>query len=139
MESLENMGFSGLISDEYLEALDEDLLSAFIENDLAVRMKEADLRGDLFREQPFIMGVKEDGETLLVQGIIDAYFIENGEAVLVDYKTDKAKSQDDFRQVYTPQLKAYKKAIEAALDIRVKEAYIYSLELKEAICLDLND
>ena len=85
------------------------------------------------------MGVKEDGETLLVQGIIDAYFIENGEAVLVDYKTDKAKSQDDFRQVYTPQLKAYKKAIEAALDIRVKEAYIYSLELKEAICLDLND
>lgn len=30
-------------------------------------------------------------ETILVQGIIDAYFTEDGEIVLVDYKTDRVR------------------------------------------------
>lgn len=60
-------------------------------------MKTAAEQNALYREQPFVIAQKMNQieaawngeETVLVQGIIDAYFIEDDEIVLVDYKTDK--------------------------------------------------
>ena len=50
----------------------------------------------LKREQPFVLGYEAsklienipEGETVLMQGVIDAYLEEDGELVLLDYKTD---------------------------------------------------
>ena len=55
-------------------------------------------QGLLYREQPFVLGIDAkrldqdlpEGEKVLIQGIIDVFFIENGEIVLLDYKTDVA-------------------------------------------------
>ena len=67
---------------------------------LGQRMKKAAMKKHLYREQPFVIqrnaSMLDDGwknETVLVQGIIDAYFMEEEEIVLVDYKTDP----DTFR------------------------------------------
>ena len=59
-------------------------------------MQQAARRGALHREQPFVLGMPADqvnrewnnGEEVLIQGIIDAWFYEEDGIVLVDYKTD---------------------------------------------------
>ena len=71
---------------------------AFVTSSLGQRMKEAAENRLLFREQPFVISREAEelnpdweGERILVQGIMDAYFMEDGELILVDYKTDKVK------------------------------------------------
>jgi len=66
----------------------------------------------------------------LVQGMIDCWFIEDGSAVLIDYKSDMIKgTQADKARVlserYTVQLNYYAKAIEAASGLKVKERIIW--------------
>ena len=110
------------------------------------RMKQAQSEGCLFREQPFVIEVlasdilkTETGEeTMLVQGIIDAFFEENGKIVLLDYKTDYVEQQDgsDLVGKYGIQLKYYQKALERMLEKPVEEKYIYSVNLERAFALE---
>ena len=72
---------------------------------------------------------------VLVQGIIDAWFIEDGEIVLLDYKTDRVDSEEELITRYQIQLDLYKRALEAATDMKVKEVYIYSFGLGKVIRL----
>ena len=53
-------------------------------------------------------------ETVLVQGIIDAYFMEGDEIVLVDYKTDRVKRGQEQKLIdlYHVQLEDYARALE---------------------------
>ncbi len=105
----------------------------------------------LKKEQQFVMGLpakklKEEyagtslaEEILLVQGIIDAWFEEDGELVIVDYKTDRIAGNDreEFKNLlkkhYRIQLDYYQAALEMNTRKRVKERYIYSFSLEEAI------
>ena len=59
--------------------------------------------------------------------------MENGEAVIVDYKTDRTKTQEEFISAYSGQLDMYKRAMEQLLELPVKETLIYSLELGKEI------
>ena len=83
------------------------------------------------------MGVEENGELRLIQGIIDAFFEEDGEIVLLDYKTDRQKEEDYFRTHYQKQQEAYKNAIEKATGMHVKEAYLYSTVMAREIKLEI--
>ena len=66
---------------------------------------------------------------VLIQGIIDAWFIEGDEIVLMDYKTDRVKEADELIRRYQLQLDLYKRALEASTKMKVKEVYIYSFGL----------
>ncbi len=133
---LETARDSGMISPEYAGAINIDDFVTFIEGSLGARMKAAALRGELRREQQFVMGVpSEDGDSQLIQGIIDAFFIEDGEAVLVDYKTDRIRDEAALKETYEGQQNAYAKAIEGALGLHVKEKILYSVELGHGINL----
>lgn len=115
----------------------------FSKSFLAVRMKEAAQRGQLYREQPFVIAmpanqIKKEYETeeeILVQGIIDAYFEEEDGLILVDYKTDKVQKgqEKELAEKYTVQMQYYKKALEMITDREVKEIYIYSTGLGKAV------
>ena len=75
-------------------------------------------------------------EYVLVQGIIDLYFIdENDKLVLVDYKTDYVENNEESSliQKYKKQLELYKRCLESALDKKVDEIYIYSTYLNKEI------
>jgi ATP-dependent helicase/nuclease subunit A len=72
-------------------------------------------------------------EKFLVLGKADLVFIENGEAVVVDYKTDRTKNENEFIDAYSGQLDMYRRAMEQILGIPVKETVIYSLELGKTI------
>ena len=112
---------------------------------LGERMAQAAKENRLYREQPFVISVEaseidakwNQGEKVLVQGIIDAYFVEDGEIVLVDYKTDKVRCGEEQKLVdlYHVQLEDYAKALERMLGMKVKEKYIYSFTLDKSILL----
>lgn len=107
-------------------------------------MQAAARCGTLKKEHPFVIGIpysqvyKEEGadtdELVMVQGIIDAYFEEDGKLVLVDYKTDFV--QEDVKEVltkrYRTQLMYYEQALCQVTGKRVKERMIYAFTNGEA-------
>ena len=134
---------AGKIPSSYANDLPAAGILAFLRSGLAKRMADADSEGRLFREQSFVLGIEADRvnpgfpheETFLVQGIIDACFLENGEWVLVDYKTDRVDHPDELRERYRVQLDLYERALTQITGMRVREKLIYSVFLRETIAL----
>ena len=97
----------------------------------------------VYKETPFYTYINtkeiyntENEENILVQGIIDLYYItKDDEIALVDYKTDYVENEEELIEKYKIQLEIYKKALEEALNKKVKETYIYSIGLNKAIKL----
>ncbi len=123
---------------EYLKALNEGKLVRFLEKEIAYRMWAADKRGELYREQPFVLGIGADRlgtefpseETVLIQGIIDVFFVERGELVLLDYKTDVVASMEGLWNRYEVQLNYYEEALKKIQRLPVKERLLYSFHLE---------
>lgn len=152
----ENLDYEKIDTKEQIEEQLENMLTTeekksiwisdfyrFAKNPLAVRMKAAAQRGQLYREQPFVIAMPanqmkkeyETEEEILVQGIIDAYFEEEDGLVLVDYKTDKVQKgqEKELIEKYKVQMRYYKKALEMITDREVKEIYIYSTGIGKAV------
>ena len=70
-----------------------------------------------------------DKEMLMIQGIIDAYFVEDGKIVLLDYKTDAVSSMDELWKRYETQMDYYREALEALTHLKVSERRLYSFKL----------
>lgn len=133
------------LTKEYRDAVVTDKIATFLESNLAKRMARADEKGLLYREQPFVYGIsaarinKEfpTDEKILIQGIIDAFFIEDGKIVLMDYKTDVIDRGQELIDRYRTQLDYYKEALEAARGLAVSEMILYSFNLLDEIKVDL--
>ncbi len=133
----------GMIPEEYKDCMWTPDVTTFLSTDLGQRMGKAFRRDELMREKPFMMGIPASElneafpseEMVLIQGIIDAWFIEDGEIVLMDYKTDRVKEGQELIDRYRIQLDYYKRALEATTHMKVKEVYIYSFGLGEVIKL----
>ncbi len=131
------------LTEKERKSVETKMITDFANSDIFKRMKAAFDRNELYRERKFLMqvdgdfieqvqGIKTD-ETMIVQGIIDALFVEDGQYVVVDYKTDKVDDPKKLVKEYDNQLKVYKKAVEQITDKKVKDMIIYSVELgKEA-------
>ena len=72
-------------------------------------------------------------ESLVVQGIADCVFEENGELVIVDYKTDRVKSPSELVQRYRGQLQIYARALTQTLGRPIRECLLYSFHLGREI------
>ncbi len=107
------------------------------------RMKDAAVRQALWKEQPFVLGVdarelypqEQEGEQILVQGIIDVYFEEEDGLVVLDYKTDQVRQAEELVERYHAQLDYYAKALEQMTQKKVKEKVIYSFTLRKEIVM----
>ena len=114
---------------------------AFLQSPLAARFRKAQAEDTLYREQHFMKQVPNDylfpgsdtSEPVILQGIIDAFFIEDGEIVLVDYKSDHVREAETLIGRYQKQLELYAEALEKITGLRVKEKLIYSIILEQAI------
>ena len=140
------MADRGLVPKEALDAIDFGKMETFCRSDIGLRMKQAALAGKLKREQAFVMGVPADtidadypaSETVLIQGIIDAFFEEEDGVVLVDYKTDRVGNEDGeevLKARYAIQLRYYADAIKRGTGKNVKECMIYSFALQKSVPL----
>ena len=131
------------LSEEMADCVHPGDILYFLQSRSGQRMACAAKAGKLYREQPFVLGVKaeeiypdgEDGETILVQGIIDAYFEEEDGLVVLDYKTDRVRAGEELREKYHAQLEYYAEALEKLLLKPVKEKIIYSFALRQEIIL----
>lgn len=95
------------------------------------------------REKPFYLNIpantiynEEIEETILVQGVIDLYYVnKNNELILVDYKTDYIEKDKKYELVnkYKKQLELYQEALEQSFNKKVSKKYIYSTCLGQAI------
>ena len=131
------------LSPEYYEAVNPRKVAAFLRSEAAYRMWRADRENALYREQPFVLGIdaKElanrfegdapEGELLLIQGIIDVFWIESDGIVLLDYKTDKIDSTDALWDRYEAQMDHYSRAIRQITGHPVKERILYSSCLEQ--------
>ena len=100
---------------------------------------------EIQREKPFYINIpakeiydEDIEENILVQGIIDLYYIDkDGKLILVDYKTDYVENRDEKILIdkYRTQLELYKRALEGALGKNVDKMYIYSTYLDKEILL----
>lgn len=139
-DMLNSLQVEGKFSDEERSLLSDRSLYGFFNSDLGQRLI-ASKRVE--RELPFSMlfdGNRvypdvENGERLFLQGIIDTAFVEDGQWVLVDYKTDRVKSGDELIRRYKIQMDLYKEALERLTNMPVKASYIYSFRLYEAVLL----
>ncbi|MEE0955427.1 MAG: UvrD-helicase domain-containing protein [Eubacterium sp.] len=140
---LEKLVADGVFSREDANLIRRKDFVTFLDSDLGRRMAEADRRGQLHREAPFVLEVnahtirKEwpEDQSVLVQGVIDAWFFEGDKIVLVDYKTDHVYTEDgsDLIRKYHDQFRYYRKALEQLAGARVKEMQLYSFGLGKAI------
>ena len=133
-KSMDEMLKKGLITDDMYRLTRPKLIEQFISSDVAARMAQADKRGDLYKEKPFVM----DYEGVLVQGIIDVFWLEDDKIVLLDYKTDRVNAAKELIDRYSTQLKLYADALGRIFStdgksIQADERLIYSFRLQQTI------
>ncbi len=153
---------AGLLTKEERECIrDRDFL-IFAESNLGRRMKAAFERGELYREARFVLGLYESeieefkraaeimgkeqrmeipqpvepsGDIVLIQGIIDAYFVEGNKIIIADYKTDFVREPSRLVNHYYVQLELYKRAVEQITGKTVTEKILYSVTLGKEVTL----
>ena len=113
------------------DAVDVSSVARFFASPLGKRMQSAQ---EVLREKSFSIFQEIDSRRIVVQGMIDACFLEDGRWILVDYKTDRQKTSiQEAAQAHAPQLDIYQKALESATGIEVAEKYVAFLGMGENV------
>ena len=139
--SREQMRASGRLSKEYDGLISLPAMERFLQQEIAGRMAAAAKAGRLYREQPFFMGVPAveldesfpAEEQIIVQGVIDVYLEEDDGLVLLDYKTDRVRMEEELVTRYRTQLELYARALQQIRGLPVREKLIYSFALNRVI------
>ena len=124
-----------LLGEKLAAAVPLDKIYNFVHSELAQRIQNS---SNVKREVSFIMNVppheiygeeymNESGQNVIVQGVIDCYFEEGGEIVIVDYKSDKG-DEEAIAERYKKQMELYKEGIERSTGKKVKECLCYLFE-----------
>ncbi|MBR6628053.1 MAG: helicase-exonuclease AddAB subunit AddA [Lachnospiraceae bacterium] len=138
LDFMEEMKKQLRLSEQFYNAIRPAKVLRFLRSKSAYRMWGAMRRGELYREQPFVYGVEASvlhenmppGEKVLIQGIIDVFFVEEGEIVLLDYKTDVVDDMDKLWERYGTQMDYYEAALQGCMEKKVKEKILYSFYLE---------
>ncbi len=126
----------GFLSDREARAVQVRSIRALMASELGARMKRAELAGTLKREQRFSILVPAselfaDGpeEKVLLQGVVDCSFEEDGKLIIVDYKTDRIPAEvvPERTAYYASQLRAYGSAVERITGLPVSERLLFFL------------
>lgn len=142
---LDELSEKKLISEEMRKSVRNKDILHFLNSQTGKRMKHAWENGTLKREQQFVMGIPasmineeyEGKETVLVQGIIDAYFEEDGKMCIVDYKTDYVENIQELNTRYRAQLIYYGYAVERITGKEIKDRVIYSVKFGESLKIEV--
>ena len=139
-ELLEELVAKKIITTKEKEAIDLDKVLGFTKSKIWEELKTAKV---IEREKPFYINIpaksiynKDTNENILVQGIIDLYYIDkDGNLNLVDYKTDFVENGNEVELIrkYKSQLDLYKKALEQVYNKEVCNTYIYSVYLNKEL------
>lgn len=141
-EELKHLVLSGMLTDEEAEAVDVKSVSAFFESEFYSRMRKSE---KIYKEYSFTCSVPvaelypeipdglAENEVVMIEGVADCAFVENGELVIVDYKTDRAHSPEELIEKYSAQLGIYARCLSEVLGRPVRQTVIYSFRLGREI------
>lgn len=129
------------LSEREYNAVPRDKIKAFFESDIFARIKKSPL---VKREMRFLTELPAnkllaspdkafENEKIIVQGAVDLCFEEDGEIVVLDFKTDHAEDGEALRAAYGGQLAIYALACEKIFEKPVKQTVIYSFALSKEI------
>jgi ATP-dependent helicase/nuclease subunit A len=132
---MERLVAGGYLTAQQAESIDVLRAADFINSALVTRCLNAE---KVYKEYRFNVKIPasavdpEEGErfpdeTIILQGAVDLAFVEDGELVIVDYKTDRVKRAEDLAPLYRRQLELYRGAMEECVGMPVKECIIYSV------------
>lgn len=129
-----------LLTEREADVVNINMLQEFFETDIGKRMR---LSHSVKREVPFvikknaneIINSLNNDDVILIQGIIDCYFYENDEIVIIDYKTDEIidGNIETVKVEYSQQILSYKDAVEKITEKKVKACYLYLFDIGKAI------
>ena len=119
---ISNLVEKNLLTEQEKQAVNREGIVSFIRSDIGRRAAKAK---QLKREQPFTLLKEQDGTEIMVQGIIDCFFEEEGQLVLVDYKNTVLRNEAVLKQRYKEQLDIYAEALEKATGMPVRERYLF--------------
>lgn len=130
-----------ILGEEELSLLNKEQFQTFLSSSLGDCFKKAYREKRLFREKHFMRALpyhslfpeRTEEDEVLLQGIIDAFIVEDDGIILVDYKTDRVKSEEELRERYRKQIMLYSDALEAILGKRVKRRVLYSFYLAKEV------
>lgn len=131
----------GIFTEEQRQYFPVQKVWNLFQSELGKRLIAANQMGQLHKESQYMMAIPvtevypdiNSEETVLVQGIIDLWFQEGEELVLLDYKTDRVNEEKELIERYMGQMKLYQKALEQLTGKTVKECYIYSFYFGKSI------
>ena len=139
-DEIERLRDKGILTDAQADSINVEAAETFFSSPLLDRILSSDL---VMREKKFTIEVpvsdvyegmeKYSDEMIMIQGIADCAFLEDGKLVVVDYKTDRLSNEDMFREKYASQVLIYKKALRMATGYDVKETLLYSFHLGKEI------
>lgn len=140
-ELIEELKDKEIITEIEVQNIDKEKLLEYTNSQLWTELKQAK---EIHKEHPFYINIKasriynqinkEDDEDILVQGVIDLFFIDKDDKlILVDYKTDYVQNENELIEKYKGQLDLYKEALEQSLDKKVDRMCIYSVYLNKLI------
>ena len=141
-KEISKMAVKGYLSEEAAGAVDPNMILQFFASETGKRILHAEQKWREFRfsllcaAKDLIPG--EDAEDqILLQGVIDCCFIENGELVVVDYKTDRVSEQEASHRAehYRTQIEAYANALTRIMGLRVRERILFFLQPGIAVSL----
>lgn len=111
----------GIFTVEERNALYIKDFTAFFDSMMGARLLTAE---NLRREWPFTWKKRDENGETLVQGVIDCCFIDRGEWILLDYKTDGGEP-DEIIPRYRGQISLYAQALFEITGIPVREKWLY--------------
>ena len=142
---------NGKITEGEKNCVEKKDIEQFLNSDLCKRINSSERVEKEFpifcqyTPEDFPKNLPDDEEKPFIQGIADLFFVENGEIVLVDYKTNRKTSSkesdesfiEQLKEEYVGQLRIYSKALEKMTKMRVKECYLYSFHINKAIHVEI--
>ena len=135
-----------LLHEEDAVVIEREKIAELANSPLAERLRKAAAEKKLHRETPFVLALNatelypgiEENEKILVHGIIDCHFEENGKIIVLDFKSDRiphSTSLAEWAKYHRVQLKIYEKAVAAATKMEVAEVLLYSFARGEAVAV----
>ncbi len=136
---LERLVEQGMLTRAEADVVDKKAVAEFFESRLAKRMLAAE---KVYKEYAFTAAIpleemepdiKSDGEVIIIEGVADCAFVENGELVIIDFKTDRVQSGAELAEKYKEQLGVYRRCLAEVIGLPVKQTLIYSFKLGETV------
>ncbi len=141
-DEIDRLYNKGVLSLQQAKSINVRAAEVFFESRLLERIlaSETVMREKKFTIEVPISEIYEElsdytDEMMMIQGIADCAFLEDGKLVVVDYKTDSLKSDEEFIEKYSSQVLLYKKALSICTGYEVKETLLYSFNLGREIAV----